>query len=303
MTGPMTETFDPFNCPKCGRHDFGLLREEALLGRRPHPWSKCDEAGCPLNEVRVSEPVSESIRFLGVECKRTTGAQGAVVSYEGEIKRGPTVWWNVSVHHNPEGEVCSTEIVGQAVSFHAGGSSIAEAERNLRRKIAVGQRDMDMLGYSESIASPTIAAALYRFGKDWESLPPLIRAGLSHMLLSAEQNALATSTRTAASASRQGLSRRARVHELFRLGHCVILDLMVALIREADAEAERRGVDSDLNAMVHPEPSDLANILGGRDEVIAEGLGVRASKAIAEELDAEVMAEFAALDAEIEKPE
>jgi len=43
-----------------------------------------------------------------------------------------------------------------------------------------------------------------------------------------------------------GLERRSRVFDGFHLAHEAWRRLLVALVRDADAEAERRGIDSDV---------------------------------------------------------
>lgn len=51
--------FDPFNCPACGRHDFGLIRADRLNGAKgylrttedPFHAHTCDRKECPLPPI------------------------------------------------------------------------------------------------------------------------------------------------------------------------------------------------------------------------------------------------------------
>ncbi len=47
---PKAPAHDPFNCPKCGRHDYGLIRTNRLLGRKSGLTfhSSCARTDCPL---------------------------------------------------------------------------------------------------------------------------------------------------------------------------------------------------------------------------------------------------------------
>lgn len=84
------------------------------------------------------------------------------------------------------------------------------------------------------------------FWRRWQNLPPLVRAGAAFRAVSSLTRAKTDADDIARHALAQGLLRREKVHANFGIAFSSLLQLMKHFVREADAEAESRGIDGDL---------------------------------------------------------
>lgn len=82
-----------------------------------------------------------------------------------------------------------------------------------------------------------------QFQEEWKRLPPLVRAGISVWLV--EQLGKGNFTQRTSQLEGVGLERRAKVCRRFDSGHAAVQRLFITLCKEADAEAEAKGIDAD----------------------------------------------------------
>lgn len=85
-----------------------------------------------------------------------------------------------------------------------------------------------------------------RFYQSWTSIAPLVRSGAGMQLLLVARR-FAVSNEFDEAASAHGLTRRVAVHGAFKEAHIQLARHIATLIRDADEEAKRRGIDGDLS--------------------------------------------------------
>ena len=91
-----------------------------------------------------------------------------------------------------------------------------------------------------------LRAVLTKFLEGWLLMPPLVRASaassitdmLEHMIERAGQDGARDQTR--------GMTRRSRVGALFGLSYLSVQELMIDLVKLADDEAVKMGIDADI---------------------------------------------------------
>lgn len=93
------------------------------------------------------------------------------------------------------------------------------------------------------------AQAVVRFLRNWEALPPLVRASTADNMvrwaISGETTPWYPVSENEQELIQSEMPRRARVHAAFREASRVLRGLATALVRVADAKAEAAGIDAD----------------------------------------------------------
>ncbi len=248
----------------------------------------------------------EKITCMGIECTRNAEASvetGAV--YEGKLTRGEMTWFTVIVtalvlaNDEDKRPLWAVDVRGAQIVLTHRGRDLDAINRLLGARLSAMIRDIEMLSQVAPIANLSLAAALYRFGLDWEKLPPLIRASMAHVLFDYHQRQLNDETRSMFNAQAQGFHRRSRVRGAFRSAAIAFLDLLAPLVKQADRDAEAMGVDT---ADLEQESFNLGNLgvlvsTFDRAEVEKEIL-FRASSAVVEGIDRELAAEVAEIKKE-----
>ncbi len=250
----------------------------------------------------------EKITFLGIECLKNVEASneptGAV--YLGRLMWGDLPWFTVNItgtSGSHSGRAWAVSVRGRALHLDVQGRHLDRVEMDMKFKLSFLHRDMEVLSQADRIADSSVAAALFRFGKDWEKLPPLVRAGAAHALFMQHQKGLREESVNIRNSHRQGFTRRTSVRSAFRSVELAFLDLLGPLIKQADREAEALGIDCDIEPApaVNYSMGDMAELLSGHSkESMEKDLDERMSTAIAAEVDADIADQLAK---QAEKPE
>ena len=96
-------------------------------------------------------------------------------------------------------------------------------------------------------ASNTVHAAVDDWLRQWQSIPPLVRAGLAANLYTQSVAEQIDSQRLVVMFHEAGIHRRVAVNSNFAAAYALIAQLAKILTNDADAEATARGIDADTN--------------------------------------------------------
>jgi len=157
------------------------------------------------------------------------------------------------------------------------------------------------------VEAPNLKAAL-KFMEGWMLMPPLIRASAASSITDMLEHMIERAGRDSAQDQTRGMARRSRVGALCGLSYVSVQDLMIDLVKLADAEAVEMGIDADIRYEPDGGTAPLMDLLTRNAEMkpskwvalkegLAEGIayelevaiGDKAAEDIASEADKEVL--------------
>jgi len=194
----------------------------------------------------MADETKTSITFLGIECARKSkgiyegGRRGIGVQIT-LIATAPDSW---SAHVTTRFGTLSVPGSGSSGSGSSA-ETVEMLEAAAREALSLGASEIAILRNGTN-AGPTLAEAASRFIEDWSRLPSLVRAASAARLVKVsgqQANVLDGDVKLWKEVGAG--SRRLRVTERFCDAEIAWMRLFLALMKEADDEAEKNGVDAD----------------------------------------------------------
>lgn len=141
----------------------------------------------------------------------------------------------------------------------AQGATLGECEKELRKEIFHAERSLESLCRKLQPTDPLIQAC-DDFLDRWRHIPPLVRASYGFFLV--ERTMKEFPVLLAEKELADLLPRRDRVNNFFRQASSALRMLAVALTRQADNEAEARGIDADVRGSIErPSVREITDAL------------------------------------------
>jgi hypothetical protein len=151
------------------------------------------------------------------------------------------------------------------VNIHCFAASLGECEKEMRAEIFCAERSLESLCRKLQPTDPLLQAC-DDFLDRWRQIPPLVRASYGYLLVkrSMKEFPFLLAEKELADL----LPRRDRVNQLFRQASSAMRMLAIALIQQADNEAEAAGIDADVRyqkPIERPSIEELADALHNRN--------------------------------------